>query len=67
MPEIILYALLPLGFGLGFYFAYQAGRSGAQKEEHEKRQDQSIAAKYVQDRLRHDDDFAKRVRDRFTR
>jgi hypothetical protein len=67
MPQIILSALLPLALGFGFYFAYLAGQRNAQKEEHEKRQSQSIAAKYVQDRLRHDDDFAKRVRDRFTR
>jgi hypothetical protein len=67
MQNIVLGALLPLALGLGFYFAYLAGQRNAEKEEHEKWQSQSIAAKYVQDRLRHDDDFAKRVRDRFTR
>lgn len=47
--------------------AHKAGKNAQQIRALDKENDDVLEAAAIRDRLRHDDDFAKRVRKRFTR
>lgn len=47
--------------------AWRGGAASARQKRAEENSHDSFKAHAVRDRLRHDDDFAKRVRARFTR
>ncbi|TVQ82106.1 MAG: hypothetical protein EA357_10665 [Micavibrio sp.] len=66
------YAVLAAGvFGLlvyaGFRAAYRAGEEKQRAENETQKRDAALRAGHVRDRLRRDADFARRVRQRFTR
>ena len=68
MMQNALYAL-PLVFVVlvACYWAYRAGRREAQAQEKEAEHEKDMEARHLEDRLRRDADYARRVRERFTR
>jgi|GEM_PF-1837998 hypothetical protein len=68
MTELLFYSL-PLGFMLGLccYFAWRAGRGEGAAAQKEREEAKEKDARAIEDRLRRDAAFARRVRQRFTR
>lgn len=68
MMQTVLH-MLPLVFVvmLACYWAYRAGRRDVQAREKEAEDEKDMEARLVEDRLRRDADYARRVRKRFTR
>lgn len=66
--QTILYAL-PLVFVvmLACYWAHRAGRRETQAEDKKAEHENDMEARRIEDRLRRDADYARRVRERFTR
>lgn len=66
--QAVLY-ILPLVFVvmLACYWAYRGGRREAQAEDKKAEHEKDMEARRIEDRLRRDADYARRVRERFTR
>lgn len=59
--------LLAAGIAAALAAAWRGGAAAAREKNAQEDTDDSHKAHILRDRLRHDDDFAKRVRKRFTR
>ncbi len=68
MTAFFMYAL-PLGFVMTLccYMAYRAGHSAGATKQNNSEDIKDKDARVIEDRLRHNADYARRVRQRFTR
>jgi len=67
MTEALVCLVLFFAIGLAAYWAYRSGRSAERAARQERQSDEVAKTRRLLDRLRRDADYARRLRDRFTR